>query len=60
MHVKKIVGRYKAVIRTISGVYSSEYKSDEDFNEARHWLPVLQKKRASAPDNDRENGPGWS
>jgi methylmalonyl-CoA mutase len=32
---EKIVGRYKAVIRTISGVYSSEYKSDEEFNEAK-------------------------
>jgi methylmalonyl-CoA mutase len=32
---EKIVGRYKAVIRTISGVYSSEYKSDKDFSEAR-------------------------
>ncbi len=32
---EKIVGRYKAVIRTISGVYSSEYKSDEDYKEAK-------------------------
>jgi methylmalonyl-CoA mutase len=32
---EKIAGRYKAVIRTISGVYSSEYKSDADFEEAR-------------------------
>ena len=32
---EKIVGRYKAVIRTISGVYSSEYKSDTDFEEAK-------------------------
>jgi methylmalonyl-CoA mutase len=32
---EKIVGRYKAVIRTISGVYSAEYRSDEDFAEAR-------------------------
>jgi len=32
---EKIVGRYKAVIRSVSGVYSSEYKSDEDFAEAR-------------------------
>jgi len=32
---EKIVGRYKAVIRTISGVYSSEYKSDSDFEEAK-------------------------
>jgi methylmalonyl-CoA mutase len=32
---EKIVGRYKAVIRTISGVYSSEYKSDSDYEVAR-------------------------
>ena len=32
---EKVAGRYKAVIRTISGVYSSEYKSDSDFAEAR-------------------------
>ncbi len=30
-----IAGRYKAVIRTISGAYSSEYKSGDEFNEAR-------------------------
>jgi methylmalonyl-CoA mutase len=29
-----IVGRYKAVIRTISGVYSSESKKDADFEKA--------------------------
>jgi len=32
---EKVAGRYKAVIRTISGVYASEYKSDSDFEEAR-------------------------
>jgi methylmalonyl-CoA mutase len=32
---EKVAGRYKAVIRTISGVYSSEYKSDSDFAEAK-------------------------
>jgi len=32
---EKIVGRYKAVTRSISGVYSSEYKNDSDFEEAR-------------------------
>jgi methylmalonyl-CoA mutase len=32
---EKITGRYKAVIRTISGVYSSEYRSDDNFVEAR-------------------------
>ncbi len=32
---EKIVGRYKAVIRTISGVYSSESKQDGTFREAQ-------------------------
>ncbi|MDD4190428.1 MAG: methylmalonyl-CoA mutase [Mangrovibacterium sp.] len=32
---EKVVGRYKAVIRTISGVYSSESKQDQTFLEAR-------------------------
>ena len=32
---EKVVGRYKAVIRTISGVYSSESKKDKTFKEAQ-------------------------
>lgn len=32
---EKIVGRYKAVIRSISGVYSSEYSGDDNFDQAR-------------------------
>ncbi len=32
---EKHVGRYKAVIRTISGVYSSESKQDKTFQEAQ-------------------------
>ena len=31
---EKIVGRYKAVIRTISGVYKSETNNDKDFEKA--------------------------
>lgn len=31
---EKVFGRYKAVIRSISGVYSSESKGDESFNKA--------------------------
>jgi len=31
---EKVCGRYKAVIRNISGVYSSEAKNDEDFKAA--------------------------
>jgi methylmalonyl-CoA mutase len=32
---EKIVGRYKAVIRSISGIYSSEAGEDSDFEKAR-------------------------
>ncbi|KIO45194.1 MULTISPECIES: methylmalonyl-CoA mutase [Porphyromonadaceae] len=32
---EKVVGRYKAVIRTVSGVYSSVAKEDEDFRKAK-------------------------
>jgi methylmalonyl-CoA mutase len=31
---EKVFGRYKAVIRSISGVYSAESRSDESFNKA--------------------------
>jgi methylmalonyl-CoA mutase len=46
---EKIVGRYKAVIRTISGVYSSEYKSDDAFNEARALVARFAKKEGRQP-----------
>ena len=32
---EKVAGRYKAVIRTVSGVYSSIAKEDEDFQKAK-------------------------
>lgn len=32
---EKIAGRYKAVIRSISGVYSAEYAGDDEFDKAR-------------------------
>lgn len=32
---EKVVGRYKAVIRSISGVYSAEVKGDDDFVRAK-------------------------
>lgn len=32
--LEKVWGRYQAVVRTISGVYSSEYESEEDNNVA--------------------------
>lgn len=46
---EKIVGRYKAVIRTISGVYSSEYKSDDDFKEARALAARFAGKEGRQP-----------
>ena len=46
---EKIAGRYKAVIRTISGVYSSEYKSDDDFEEARELVARFAEKRDVSP-----------
>lgn len=46
---EKIVGRYKAVIQTISGVYSSEYKSDNDFNEARALVARFAEKEGRQP-----------
>lgn len=46
---EKIAGRYKAVIRTISGVYSSEYKSDDDFKEARDLVSRFARKEGRQP-----------
>jgi methylmalonyl-CoA mutase len=46
---EKIVGRYKAVIQTISGAYSSEYRSDEEFNEARSLVARFAEKEGRQP-----------
>jgi methylmalonyl-CoA mutase len=46
---EKIVGRYKAVIRTISGVYSSEYKSDDDFKTAKELVAKFAEKEGRQP-----------
>ena len=46
---EKITGRYKAVIRTISGVYSSEYKSDKDFDDARALVKRFAEKEGRQP-----------
>jgi methylmalonyl-CoA mutase len=46
---EKIVGRYKAVIRSVSGVYSSEYKSDKDFEEARALVAKFAEKEGRQP-----------
>jgi methylmalonyl-CoA mutase len=46
---EKIVGRYKAVIRTISGAYSSSYKSDNEFEEARAMAARFAEKEGRQP-----------
>ena len=46
---EKIVGRYKAVIRTISGAYSSEYKADNEFEEARAMAQRFAEKEGRQP-----------
>ncbi|MCK9254649.1 MAG: methylmalonyl-CoA mutase [Bacteroidales bacterium] len=46
---EKIAGRYKAVIRTISGVYSSESKDDPDFNKAREMCKTFADKEGRQP-----------
>ena len=46
---EKVVGRYKAVIRTISGVYKSESKNDSDFDKACELTEKFAKKEGRRP-----------
>ena len=46
---EEVVGRYKAVIRTISGVYSSESKNDSDFHRACELAEKFAKKEGRQP-----------
>ncbi|NLI35159.1 MAG: methylmalonyl-CoA mutase [Bacteroidales bacterium] len=49
MACEKIAGRYKAVIRTISGVYSSESKNDKSFKEACALCDKFAKQEGRRP-----------
>ncbi len=44
-----VAGRYKAVIRSISGVYSSEVKGDKTFEQARALAEQFAKKEGRQP-----------
>lgn len=44
-----VVGRYNAVIRSISGVYSAEVKDDEKFAKARELCEKFAKKEGRQP-----------
>ncbi len=46
---EEVVGRYKAVIRTISGVYSSESKNDKDFEVACQLTEEFAKREGRRP-----------
>ncbi|MCD6333409.1 MAG: methylmalonyl-CoA mutase, partial [Bacteroidales bacterium] len=46
---EKVTGRYKAVIRSISGVYASEYTGGEDFNKARLLADRFAKMEGRRP-----------
>ncbi|HOV84545.1 MAG TPA: methylmalonyl-CoA mutase [Paludibacteraceae bacterium] len=46
---EKVAGRYKATIRTISGVYSSETKENADFKRACELTEKFAKKEGRRP-----------
>ncbi len=46
---EEVVGRYKAVIRSISGVYSAEVKNDENFAKAKLMAEQFAKKEGRQP-----------
>ena len=46
---EKVVGRYKAVIKTISNVYSSESKNDGDFEKACRMTDEFAKREGRRP-----------
>ena len=46
---EEIVGRYKAVIKTISGVYSSEAKQDDNFKKAQELCEKFAKQEGRQP-----------
>ena len=46
---EKVAGRYKAIIRTISNVYSSETKNDANFQRASQLTEEFAKKEGRRP-----------
>jgi methylmalonyl-CoA mutase len=47
--LEKVWGRYKAVIRSISGVYSSESREDTAFSEAKKMAAIFASKEGRQP-----------
>ena len=46
---EKVVGRYKAIIRMNTGVYSSEIKKDAEFEKAKEMVASFAKKEGRQP-----------
>ena len=47
--VEKVCGRHKAVIRSISGVYSSEFSDDEVIEEVRRMTDEFEQREGRRP-----------
>ena len=47
--VEKVSGRHKAIIRSISGVYSSEFSDDEVIDEVRRMTDDFEKEQGRRP-----------
>jgi len=47
--LEKIYGRYKAVIRSISGIYSSESRDSESFRKAREMADKFAEMEGRRP-----------
>ncbi len=47
--IEKVAGRYKAIIRSISGIYSSETKMDEKFNTAKSLADKFAESEGRRP-----------
>ncbi|MCD4792034.1 MAG: methylmalonyl-CoA mutase [Bacteroidales bacterium] len=47
--IEKVAGRYKAVIRSISGVYSSESKNDMSFEKAKELADKFAEQEGRRP-----------
>jgi len=47
--MEKVFGRHKAVIRSISGVYSSEFGEEEEFNRVRQMADEFEQREGRRP-----------
>ncbi len=47
--IEKVCGRHKAIVRSISGVYMSEFSDDDIINEVRRATDAFEKKHGRRP-----------